>query len=192
MGWGVTSNAPGAHTVQVMNRVDLHVADAKMCRRVDETFDSNNGPFICTGTQPGNKDECNGDSGSPAIITMVNGRPRTIQETAPGRLSRQQDLGPVADMRLIGLTSYGDNADHDPHPPCGDPSGFGFSTHIAYYTDFILQATGLTKDRLQEPIKFDRLAEAPKPSGGARAVDPMAGLHLWLIIALVASWLLRR
>ncbi|KAJ1954951.1 hypothetical protein GGI12_005676, partial [Dipsacomyces acuminosporus] len=76
MGWGITSNSPGAHTVPVMNRVDLEVADPRMCSKVDETFRSSNGPFICTNTQPGNKDECSGDSGSPAIIAMVNGKPR--------------------------------------------------------------------------------------------------------------------
>ncbi|KAI8324494.1 trypsin-like serine protease [Martensiomyces pterosporus] len=200
MGWGVTSNSPGSHTVPVMNRVDLQVADPAMCRKVDDSFESNNGPFICTGTQPGNKDECNGDSGSPAIITLVSGKPRSVDSPAPlrahsslwgrygttadmwlgkttqargssggssggsrharwwGRAVRAEARVSTGDMRLVALTSYGDNINHDTHPPCGDPTGFGFSTHIGYYAGFLARATGMTAQQLEEPVRIDRLA----------------------------------
>ncbi|KAJ1883704.1 Transmembrane protease serine 11D, partial [Coemansia sp. IMI 209127] len=67
MGWGVTSNDAGEHTVARMNRVDLLVAAPRDCRRVDRAFLSSNGPFVCTSTS-GGRDECSGDSGAPAIL----------------------------------------------------------------------------------------------------------------------------
>ncbi|KAJ2574155.1 Epidermal growth factor-binding protein type B [Coemansia sp. RSA 1836] len=200
MGWGITSNAPGARTVAVMNRVDLSVASPDRCKAVDASFVSSNGPFICTGTQPGDRDECSGDSGSPAIVTLKDGGggspmgPRELREMRQRELLAQANVSSndssssrwsrligaggglrhskwrqqqqqqqqllrlqLRDVRLVALTSYGDNTHHDVHPPCGDPSGFGFSTHIAHYTDFIVNATGLTRAELEAPLRLDRL-----------------------------------
>ncbi|PIA18787.1 trypsin-like serine protease [Coemansia reversa NRRL 1564] len=173
MGWGITSNLPGARTVPAMNQVDLQVADSKMCRGVDKSFKDSNGPLVCTDTQPGNRDECNGDSGSPAIITLdENEKPykrngitqnldyrhwhynqrRWMQQ----RKTVQTDKVQSNDVQLVALTSYGDNLQHDDHPPCGDPTGYGFSTHIAYYEEFLTNSTGLTRRQLEEPVQFDR------------------------------------
>ncbi|KAJ2840508.1 Kallikrein-14 [Coemansia erecta] len=162
MGWGITSNSPGARTVAVMNRVDLNVALDSECRRVDRAFASSNGPFVCTGTadrQGGSRDQCNGDSGSPAVVSMgtIDGR-----KTRRGRWwrwrwrARKHARGSHGDLRLVALTSYGDNIRHDEHPACGDPSGFGFSTHVAHYEEFITQVTGLTRVQLEQPAFSDR------------------------------------
>ncbi|KAJ2753960.1 Epidermal growth factor-binding protein type B [Coemansia aciculifera] len=184
MGWGITSNAPGSRTVAVMNRVDLSIADPSNCKKVDESFVSNNGPFICTGTQPDGRDECSGDSGSPAIVTMQSNSPMNQRELyelrqrelsegskswgllarignsglfANSRRSRRREKQQLRDVRLVALTSYGDNTHHDVHPPCGDPLGFGFSTHIAHYVGFITNATGLSRSVLEAPLRLDRL-----------------------------------
>ncbi|KAJ2157542.1 hypothetical protein GGF46_004431 [Coemansia sp. RSA 552] len=177
MGWGITSNLPGARTVSAMNKVDLMVAEPGLCRNVDGAFIDNNGPFVCTSTQPGNHDECNGDSGSPAVITLNNGRIHRYRHG--NRRTRTAELG---DMHLVALTSYGDNQSHDEHPPCGDPAGFGFSTHVAYYHEFIQNATGLSRQQLEEPVRLDRLATADHVSA---AFQPQV---VWLnsVIALVA------
>ncbi|KAJ2834247.1 Epidermal growth factor-binding protein type B [Coemansia furcata] len=173
MGWGITSNAPGSRTVAVMNRVDLSIADPVNCKTVDDSFVSNNGPFICTGTQPDGRDECSGDSGSPAIVTMQNNMPmnqrelRDLEQSGKGwgllsglvgnSRRRRREKQQVHDVRLVALTSYGDNTHHDIHPPCGDPLGFGFSTHIAHYAGFITNATGLSRSVLEAPVRLDRL-----------------------------------
>lgn len=128
MGWGVTSNTPGAHTAARLNQVELAVADTERCQRVDEKFTSSNGPFVCTDTQPGNRDECGGDSGSPAVMSVGG------------------------ELRLAALTSYGDNLQHDSHPPCGDPTGFGFSTHVGFYQQFLTATTGLARQQLEAPV----------------------------------------
>ncbi|KAJ2548952.1 hypothetical protein EV175_004631 [Coemansia sp. RSA 1933] len=135
VGWGVTSNAASDHTVALMNRVDLVVAQPKECRRVDRTFASNNGPIVCTGTDGGH-DECSGDSGAPSML---------IDDVSGG-------------VWLAALTSFGDNTRHDAHPLCGDPRGFGFSTHVAYYGAFISNVTGLARAQLEAPVRLDRLA----------------------------------
>ncbi|KAJ2808961.1 Chymase [Coemansia guatemalensis] len=182
MGWGITSNLPGARTVPVMNQVELEVADSKMCRGVDETFKDSNGPFVCTGTQPGNRDECNGDSGSPAIITLGDSETHHEQHEPTRnrhrrhwhrgqrrwkqqRKSAKPEEAQTGEVRLVALTSYGDNLRHEEHPPCGDPAGFGFSTHIAYYEQFLTNATGLTRSQLEEPVQFNRKAAVVHTSG---------------------------
>ncbi|KAJ2595814.1 hypothetical protein GGF39_003682 [Coemansia sp. RSA 1721] len=166
MGWGITSNGPGAHTVAVMNRVDLNVAKDHECRKVDRGFASSNGPFICTDTTKGHsggggsRDQCNGDSGSPAVVDM--GQNNIGRNALQGRWwrwrARRRLRRAQMDLRLVALTSYGDNIRHDEHPACGDPSGFGFSTHVAHYEDFITQATGLTRQQLEQPAVGERQA----------------------------------
>ncbi|KAJ2401708.1 Transmembrane protease serine 11D [Coemansia sp. RSA 2559] len=153
MGWGVTSNDAGEHTVARMNHVDLLVAAPRDCRRVDRAFLSSNGPFVCTSTS-GGRDECSGDSGAPAILIGDGSRSWIKARSA----ARQQGQQP----RLVALTSYGDNASHDAHPPCGDPAGFGFSTHVAYYHEFITNVTALTRGQLEEPVRLDRLVSMSK------------------------------
>ncbi|KAJ2795220.1 hypothetical protein H4R21_005197 [Coemansia helicoidea] len=135
MGWGLTSNAPGARTVARMNAVELEVADPRQCRAVDDRFASSNGPLLCTATRPGARDQCSGDSGAPVVIAL--GRP-----AAAG-----------SDLRLVALTSFGDNIRHDSRPPCADPAGFGFSTHVAHYQRFLTNATGLSRAQLEAPVR---------------------------------------
>ncbi|KAJ2379140.1 hypothetical protein GGI05_006638 [Coemansia sp. RSA 2603] len=169
MGWGITSNSPGARTVPVMNRVDLSVASNEACTAVDQTFASSDGPFVCTSTfaggasGAGSRDQCNGDSGSPAVITMSHGK-SLVHRKHRWRVGswRRKTAGPRgavarhADMRLVALTSYGDNIHHDVHPACGDPSGFGFSTHVAHYEDFLTNVTGLSRQMLEQPAGSER------------------------------------
>ncbi|KAJ2506501.1 hypothetical protein H4217_009008 [Coemansia sp. RSA 1939] len=145
MGWGVTSNAPDAHTSSVLNAVALAVASPQACRSVDGAFRSSDGPFVCTATGGGLRDECSGDSGAPAVVADESAKAGARRGARPQR------------VRLVALTSFGDNTVHDSHPPCADPSGFGFSTHVAYFHDFITNATGLTRRQLEEPVQFDRL-----------------------------------
>ncbi|KAJ1797048.1 Kallikrein-14, partial [Coemansia sp. RSA 2598] len=160
MGWGITSNKPDARTVAVMNRVDLSVAMDGDCRRVDGAFASSNGPFVCTDTadrKGGSRDQCNGDSGSPAVVDMGAADVRSARRGRWWRWrARRQARGGRMDLRLVALTSYGDNIRHDEHPACGDPSGFGFSTHVAHYEEFITRVTGLTRHQLELPVLPDR------------------------------------
>ncbi|KAJ2516505.1 hypothetical protein GGI11_003429 [Coemansia sp. RSA 2049] len=178
MGWGVTSNAPDAHTSSVLNAVALAVASPQACRGVDSAFRSSDGPFVCTATGGGLRDECSGDSGAPAVIAD--------ESAGSGRRGARPQRA-----RLVALTSFGDNTVHDSHPPCADPSGFGFSTHVAYFHDFITNATGLTRHQLEEPVQFDRLVsiENPRqpkateamssfPDGGARHSLAARGLRM--------------
>ncbi|KAJ2485261.1 Epidermal growth factor-binding protein type B [Coemansia sp. RSA 2320] len=219
VGWGITSNAPGSHTVPAMNKVDLTVASPKSCRTVDESFQSSNGPFVCTGTQPGGRDECSGDSGSPALVTVQAGKPLGSRDlallrkfinraksqhssSASSSIARhwrrpkaQAYSSPLAvdflDMRLAALTSYGDNSHHDVHPPCGDPNGFGFSTHVAFYADFITNATGLPRSELEAPLRLDRLADVR--SSGASASNTAASVnHMLALLVLVVTFLVGR
>ncbi|KAJ1662506.1 Transmembrane protease serine 11D [Coemansia sp. RSA 1813] len=175
MGWGVTSNEPGAHTVALLNRVDLAVAAPAECRKVDRAFVSSNGPFVCTSTA-GGRDECSGDSGAPAI--MIQEAPRFSRSRGllwNRKKSRRSEYG----VRLVALTSYGDNTSHDAHPLCGDPGGFGFSTHVAYYHEFITNVTGLTQEQMQEPVRLDRLgssdtaARQTSSASGALRMGPL-------------------
>ncbi|KAJ2716050.1 hypothetical protein H4R19_000866 [Coemansia spiralis] len=171
MGWGLTSNAAGARTVAVMNAVELVVADPRRCRAVDRRFASSNGPFLCTSTRPGARDQCSGDSGAPVVI----------------------GLGPsAADLRLVALTSYGDNLQHDDHPPCADPTGFGFSTHVAYYQHFLTNATGLSRAQLEAPVRLDRVALHRYVSAAAAAPMPAdACVHAAALALLCALLFLR-
>ncbi|KAJ2312351.1 Transmembrane protease serine 11D [Coemansia sp. Cherry 401B] len=190
MGWGITSNDPGARTVPTMNRVDLQVAEAHKCRRVDAMFAGSDGPFVCTSTMPGNRDECNGDSGSPAVVDM--------RELARGQLRRRSGKllktsrrrgrqGSSRDMRLVALTSYGDNTRHDEHPPCGDPDGFGFSTHVAYYREFLTNATGMTQAQLEAPVLMDRQATLTSAAPGRPADVWPSVLAVLALLALLRA-----
>ncbi|KAJ2777104.1 hypothetical protein H4R18_005326 [Coemansia javaensis] len=175
MGWGVTTNAAGARTVAAMNRVDLVVADPAECRAVDAAFATSNGPFLCTATHPGARDQCSGDSGAPVVMAV-------------GRRHGRYHRRPAPDLRLVALTSYGDNAAHDARPPCADPRGFGFSTHVAYYQAFLTNATGLSRAQLEAPVRADRLqlvsAAAPPPAAAAAWLHMLALLLACVLVTV--------
>ncbi|KAJ2347532.1 Transmembrane protease serine 11D [Coemansia erecta] len=194
MGWGVTTNRPGARTVAALNHVQLRVAEPRACRSVDPEFASSNGPFICTSTQPGARDECNGDSGAPAVVDMADIPPPLSKRSAAmvraAARARAGDEG--SDLRLVALTSYGDNARHDAHPPCGDPSGFGFSTHIAYYEQFLTAATGLGRAQLEAPVRLDRHALKTSSAAAGLLLPPHAVWLQFMTAVIVALALMCR
>ncbi|KAI9499853.1 hypothetical protein GGI25_003882 [Coemansia spiralis] len=151
MGWGVTQM--GSHTVQKMNKVELHIADPLKCREVDPELDSS---LVCTTTE-GGRDECNGDSGSPTIVLV-------------------RHKGGV-EMRLVALTSFGDNRAHDERPLCGDPSGFGFNTRVGFYEAFLRNVTGMSRAQMEEPVRLDR-------SGVMRSAAGVCAVDVWLVLAV--------
>ncbi|KAJ2710309.1 Epidermal growth factor-binding protein type B [Coemansia spiralis] len=136
VGWGLT--IPGGNFDTLPNNLQdtqIIVGTPDECRKLVPTYQSSNGPQICTqnSLRPGS-DTCQGDSGTGVYIK------------AGGQ------------NYLAGLTSFGAGPKGDPTCALGD--GLAFYTHIYYYMPFILEygrpvVTG-PGHTAKDPKSFDR------------------------------------
>ncbi|KAJ2792629.1 hypothetical protein H4R20_006736 [Coemansia guatemalensis] len=122
MGWGKTASDSDTLPTTLMS-VEVEVGSQSKCQEALPTYKSANGPEICSDNSltPG-KDSCQGDSGSPAVVT---------------------DSG---EAKLVGLTSSGVDLSNPGAVDCATKNGLAFYTHVAYYLDFIEQVSGQSKD----------------------------------------------
>ncbi|XP_055892911.1 chymotrypsin-like protease CTRL-1 [Biomphalaria glabrata] len=70
MGWGVSSNQPGAVGQSTLQWINLPVVNDLTCRRKYRTYATSN--TFCAGTT--GKDTCKGDSGGPFVCSESDGR----------------------------------------------------------------------------------------------------------------------
>ncbi|KAJ2077485.1 hypothetical protein H4R24_005103 [Coemansia sp. RSA 988] len=118
MGWGKTASNSDTLPTTLMS-VEVKVGSKSKCNEGMPTYNSPNGPEICSDNAltPG-KDSCQGDSGSPAVISD-GGEPK-----------------------LVGLTSSGVDLVNPGAVDCATKNGLAFYTHVAYYLDFIAEVSG--------------------------------------------------
>ncbi|KAI8318199.1 trypsin-like serine protease, partial [Martensiomyces pterosporus] len=119
MGWGKTNSSNDNSLSKTLLAVDVKIGDKSSCRVVDPTYQSADGPQVCTvnALTPG-KDSCQGDSGSPTIISQ-NGVPY-----------------------LAALTSVGTDPANPGAEDCAMPKGVALYTHVNYFMSFITSTTG--------------------------------------------------
>ncbi|KAJ2301202.1 hypothetical protein IWW55_003792, partial [Coemansia sp. RSA 2706] len=93
IGWGLTSaTGTSSDLPDLLQQVAIVVGDADACRQLAPSYNSSNGPQICTqnSLHPGD-DTCQGDSGTGVFATAANG-----------------------EKYLAGLTSFGAAPNGDP------------------------------------------------------------------------------
>ncbi|KAJ1892821.1 hypothetical protein LPJ66_006116 [Kickxella alabastrina] len=119
MGWGKTVDTSTKLPPTLM-AVDIMVGGAATCKKAESSFVNSDGPEICSvnSLTPG-KDSCQGDSGSPAIITADDGK-----------------------TYLVGLTSAGVDLKDPTAATCATANGIAFYTHINYFMSFITAKSG--------------------------------------------------
>ncbi|KAJ2488316.1 hypothetical protein IWW37_004897 [Coemansia sp. RSA 2050] len=118
MGWGKTSNNSTDLPTTLMS-VDIMIGTTKECRVANSDYSSPNGPEVCSANAltPG-KDSCQGDSGSPTIISS-NGA-----------------------VYLAAVTSSGTDPSNPGSADCATSDGLAFYTHVNYFMSFISLTTG--------------------------------------------------
>ncbi|KAJ2160098.1 hypothetical protein GGF46_002511 [Coemansia sp. RSA 552] len=124
MGWGKTSD--DAKTLPTeLRSVNIKVGDPRTCSVGDPKYKADDGMRVCAvnADTPG-KDSCQGDSGSPAVVTDNNGQ-----------------------VYLAGLTSAGMDLSNDnpDNPTCATKDGLAFYTRVGYFLDFIAKSSGLSE-----------------------------------------------
>ncbi|KAJ2842152.1 hypothetical protein IWW36_006013, partial [Coemansia brasiliensis] len=119
MGWGKTQSNSSASLPSTLMSVEIEIGSKKTCQEALPSYRSSDGPEVCSvnALTPG-KDSCQGDSGSPSIITS-DGKPY-----------------------LAALTSSGVDLANPGAADCATESGLAFYTHVYYFIDFIAKATG--------------------------------------------------
>ncbi|KAJ2471663.1 hypothetical protein GGI02_002115 [Coemansia sp. RSA 2322] len=120
MGWGKTSNNSTVLPASLMS-VNIEIGSAKDCKIANPSYASANGPEVCSANAltPG-KDSCQGDSGSPTIVTS-NGV-----------------------VYLAALTSSGTDPSNPGSADCATSDGLAFYTHVNYFMSFITANTNQT------------------------------------------------
>ncbi|KAJ1891852.1 hypothetical protein LPJ66_006684 [Kickxella alabastrina] len=120
IGWGQTED--GAENLSVLRGVLVMTGNKTMCGGESSEFVDNNGPQICTpGALTPYHSICMGDSGSGLYVNYNN----------------KQTVAGVSSL----IVNYGESE-------CGNTSGHQLFVHAAYYMDFIMEATGLTREYL--------------------------------------------
>ncbi|CAO3641195.1 unnamed protein product [Cunninghamella blakesleeana] len=113
IGWGQTiANTDEDSTVDDLQQTDLIIGNNKECHQYFPSYQSSDGPYICTQNKANpSSDTCQGDNGGALIITLKD------------------------KVYLAGVTSFGGNVDGD--TSCALPDGFSIFTHVYHYLSFI-------------------------------------------------------
>ncbi|KAI7827354.1 trypsin-like cysteine/serine peptidase domain-containing protein [Kickxella alabastrina] len=120
VGWGQTED--GAENLSVLRGVLVMTGNKTMCGGESSEFVDNNGPQICTpGALTPYHSICMGDSGSGLYVNY----------------KKKQTVAGVSSL----IVNYGESE-------CGNTSGHQLFVRAAYYMDFIMEATGLTREYL--------------------------------------------
>ncbi|KAJ2539309.1 Transmembrane protease serine 11F, partial [Coemansia sp. RSA 1933] len=125
MGWGMTNSSDTNSLSNVLLSTDIKIGSPELCAQAESSYSSADGAEVCTSNNltPG-KDSCQGDSGSPTIITSGGTN------------------------YLVALTSSGVNMDDPGSSECAATDGLAFYTHIYYFMDFITSTTSLSSSDL--------------------------------------------
>ncbi|KAJ2515959.1 hypothetical protein H4217_004871 [Coemansia sp. RSA 1939] len=153
MGWGMTVSNDANSLSQSLLSTTIVVGSPEVCAQADSSYSSADGPEICTSNNlsPGD-DSCQGDSGSPTVITGSDGS-----------------------TYLAGVTSSGVNMDSPGSSECGAKDGLAFYTHVYHFVDFITSKTGLTDEELSLGKSTSDSAESSSTSAAtsARRMSPI-------------------
>ncbi|KAJ2891145.1 hypothetical protein GGI21_005940, partial [Coemansia aciculifera] len=143
MGWGKTSNTSPT-LPQTLMSVDIEIGTAQECQVADPTYTTPNGPEVCSANTltPG-KDSCQGDSGSPSVITS-NGV-----------------------VYLVALTSSGTDPSNPGSADCATSDGLAFYTHVNYFMSFITSTTGMSSSSFTS----NQTSTTSNSGGGASATS---------------------
>ncbi|KAJ1937602.1 hypothetical protein GGF37_005140 [Kickxella alabastrina] len=120
VGWGKTEDSAG--NLLSLRGVVVISGNQALCGTFSNAYVDNNGPQICApGALAPFHSTCSGDSGS-GLLVNYNGT-----------------------LMVAGVVSTALNIDDT---ECGNPSGVHMFVHASYYTDFIMENTGLSKEYL--------------------------------------------
>ncbi|KAJ1917867.1 hypothetical protein H4219_002977 [Mycoemilia scoparia] len=116
-GWGQT-NIRNRTQSGALNFAEMVAAPVDQCKEQVTTFESHNGPNICTSFAASKgAGTCNGDSGGPLMIKNNN------------------------DYELVGLVSFDVNSKNPDSQICAVDGIYSFFTNVRVFVDFISQVT---------------------------------------------------
>ncbi|KAJ2705808.1 Hyaluronan-binding protein 2 [Coemansia spiralis] len=143
----------------------VKVGSVAVCRQAQPQYRSADGPDVCTvnALTPG-QDSCQGDSGSPTVITSGGS------------------------VQLAALTSSGVDLSNPGAADCAMPNGLAFYTHVYYFIDFIVSTSGRPQSAFTGTSKSDdKQSDASETSAGATLRHPRAYVAIAALIVAAAA-----